>query len=140
MRILTGIAVAVLCLALPSCASPPRHADGERPASRIVDERDNGTTVQIGLHGSITVMLHSTYWTFRPVPAGVLTQTGTPAVAAQPPGSECVPGQGCGTITAVYTATAIGSQTVGANRTSCGEARMCPANESWYSVDVVVVG
>ena len=50
----------------------------------------------------------------------------------------CVPGEGCGTVTALYDAVAPGRADVNAKRTSCGEAMSCTGNLGFYRVTVVV--
>lgn len=84
----------------------------------------------------LRVVLHSTYWEFKPTSDGaVLHLVAAPQVA---PKSGCVPGQGCGTVTAVYVARRAGTATVKAERTSCGEAMGCTAAAGSYSLSVVV--
>jgi hypothetical protein len=107
----------------------------------IVDEKANGHTVRISRGGTIDVVLHSTYWKFSPLAgAGVLKPNGAPEVAASPAGSGCVPGGGCGTVTAAFTAIGDGVAEVRASRTSCGEALRCTPDQASFLVTVVVGG
>jgi hypothetical protein len=85
---------------------------------------------------TLNVVLASTYWTFQPAsnPA-VLSLQGAPVVA---PSRPCVPGGGCGTVTARYSAVTAGQSTVMAMRTSCGEAMGCTPAASRYALTVTV--
>jgi hypothetical protein len=98
---------------------------------------DAGRTVPVVQGVRLVVALDSTYWTFRPVaPGGVLRSVGPARVV--PRLSHCVPGQGCGTITAEFQATAMGTGTVEATRTTCGEALRCTPGQGDYRVQVIV--
>ena len=98
---------------------------------------DAGRTVPVVPGVRLVVALDSTYWTFRPVaPGGVLRTVGPPRVV--PRLSHCVPGQGCGTVTAEFQATGPGSATVEATRTTCGEALRCTAGQGDYRIQVLV--
>jgi hypothetical protein len=104
-------------------------------------EADNGGIVALRRGGTLTVTLHSTYWTINGSSApAVLHQTGPATTSPAPPSQHCVPGQGCGTVTATFSALTDGKADVTASRTSCGEALRCtPAQSSWV-VHVVVTG
>ena len=67
----------------------------------------------------------------------MLRPQGDPAYAPAP---GCVPGGGCGTVTATYGAVHAGRVTVTANRTSCGEALRCSPEQGSFTVAVVVSG
>lgn len=98
---------------------------------------DAGRTVPVVQGGRLVVALDSTYWTFRPVaPGGVLRAIGPARVV--PRLSHCVPGQGCGTVTAEFQATGTGTAMVEATRTTCGEALRCTAGQGDYRVQVLV--
>ena len=100
---------------------------------------DAGRTVAVAPGARLVVALDSTYWTFLPVaPVGVLRAVGPPRVV--PRLSHCVPGQGCGTVTAEFLATGTGTATIGATRTTCGEALRCTPAQSDYRVQVLVHG
>jgi hypothetical protein len=101
----------------------------------VGDSRDGGN-VALRVGQRLRVVLHSTYWAFRSVSdSGVLHLVLAPTVA---PKAGCVPGQGCGTVTAVYVARSVGKSTVKAARTSCGEAMGCTADAGSYTLTVVV--
>jgi hypothetical protein len=52
----------------------------------------------------------------------------------------CVPGGGCGTVTAAFRALAPGRATITASRTTCGEAMRCTGTDGAWEVTVVVGG
>src|SRR4029077_16219094 len=85
-----------------------------------IDENANGSTLTVASGTQIVVILHSTYWSFDSSSApSVLRQPGAPTVSPAPIGT-CVPGGGCGTVTAAFIAAGIGSAVITASRTSCG--------------------
>lgn len=131
-------AVAVLFVAVGCANSGASHAaTTPLPIVQIGDARDGGT-VSLRVGQKLRVVLHSTYWEFKPVATPlVLRAASAPQVA---PKSGCVPGQGCGTVTELYVARSVGRATVKAARTSCGEAMGCTAAAGEYSVLVVVGG
>jgi len=97
----------------------------------------NGLTVDLQPGQLLKVVLSSTYWMIHgSSDSGVLSQLSGPTTQPQPSG--CVPGQGCGTVTAVYRAIAPGRAQVSASRGTCGEALGCTAATSSFVVYVVV--
>jgi hypothetical protein len=117
-----------------STTSTPKTA----PPLTLTDT-DNHRTVTVHRGTEVDVVLHSTYWTYPPGPTGnVLTSLGQPAYAPDPL-TRCVPGGGCGTATARYLAANLGSATVTASRTSCGEAMGCTGGRGAFDVTVTVV-
>jgi hypothetical protein len=127
-------ALALTAVAVAGCDRP-----GSAVGQQIqLDETDKGHTVRVAPGERITVVLHSTYWRFAPLPStDVLSMDGEPVVAAAPPGT-CVPGGGCGTVTAGYFARGVGSTALTASRTSCGEALGCSPDQASFSVTLVV--
>ncbi|MFE6051579.1 hypothetical protein ACFQ6N_12515 [Kitasatospora sp. NPDC056446] len=108
------------------------------PAAVTVDEHADRTTLKVAVGTSVTVVLHSTYWSAASGSApDVLAPAGTPTTAPSP---SCRPGGGCGTVTASFTARAPGSARVTATRTSCGEALACTSGQGAYEVTVEVSG
>jgi hypothetical protein len=108
------------------------------PTTVSLSDQDSGRTVEVANGGTVTVVLHSTYWSFDPPSNGsVLQVSSAPTVAPAPPG-QCVPGAGCGTVTVRYRAVGHGSAVIAANRTSCGEAMRCSPAQGTYRVTVVV--
>ncbi len=102
-------------------------------------ESDNGRTIMLSVNDELVVRLNSTYWQFVvPAPGGAVVSLGPQEVKASAPGSGCVPGAGCGTVTAMFRAVAPGQVTVSADRTSCGEALRCVGAEGTYRLHLVV--
>jgi hypothetical protein len=114
------------------------------PARGHVDatDTDNGTTRVLHRGDTLTVTLHSTYWTITGSSnSAVLVAQGPQRTQADPPSSHhCVPGQGCGTVTESFTATGDGTADVGASRTTCGEAMRCTPAQSTWLLHVTVTG
>ena len=136
---LTAAATACGSSAKPTATSAATSTTIATPNAATVTatDKDNGTTVAAKVGSRVDVVLASTYWTFAPVSdASVLRPVGTPVVNAQLKG--CVPGQGCGTVTASFAAVAPGTAVVSASRTSCGEAMRCSAAAGSYRVTVAV--
>ena len=104
----------------------------------LVTEADNGRTLMVPVGSELTLELGSTYWQVGDSsdPA-VLELVSGPAVSAAGMGA-CVPGGGCGTVTAVYRALAPGRAVIAARRTTCGEALTCTGTAGAYEVTVVV--
>jgi hypothetical protein len=117
----------------PPPTSVPAHASAVQ-----LSEGANQTTITVARGSTITVVLHSTYWTIDPPGGPVLVATGTQSFA---PGQGCgptVPGSGCGTVTLIVRAAAAGTAVITANRTSCGEALRCTPDQSTWRVTVGV--
>jgi hypothetical protein len=129
--------------ASPSHSAPPAsHSPTPSPAptAQQVSEANNRGTVALRSGGTLTVVLHSTYWQSDPASdPSVLRSQGDPTYAPDPPGA-CVPGGGCGTVTATYHALRPGRVVVTAHRTSCGEAMACVGDAGHFSVTVAVSG
>lgn len=121
----------------PSTTRPPTTPPTTAPREATVGEPDNGSTVSVPAGTTLTLVLHSTYWTVDPSSnPSVLAERGSPTVDPQSQG--CVPGQGCGTVTAHFSTVAAGTATISAHRSSCGEALRCTADQSSYRVLVRV--
>ena len=131
-------------LVLSGCA-----AGGVQPGTQPVattgqavtaTDADNGGTITMSHGGTLTVRLNSTYWRFGTKTSGAaLRPAGQPSTSAVPlNASHCVPGQGCGTVTAVFDAVAPGKAVVTASRTTCGEARACAPTQGVYQLTVLV--
>jgi hypothetical protein len=132
------IALALVFILL-GCASGAtgNAATSPLPVAHATEKNDGGT-VTIRRGQRLRVVLHSTYWEFKAVSApAVLRLTSVPLVN---PKSGCVPGQGCGTVTATYIAKTLGSAVVAAERTSCGEAMGCTGPAGGYKLTVIVRG
>jgi hypothetical protein len=135
---LMPIAFALLLVVLGCANSGSGHAATRAfPVVQVGDKRDGGT-VALHVGQKLRVVLHSTYWEFKRVSAPVVLHLVAAPVVA--PKAGCVPGQGCGTVTALYVARAAGTASVKAERTSCGEAMGCTGDAGSYTVTVVVHG
>jgi hypothetical protein len=92
--------------------------------------------VKLHVGSRLRVVLSSTYWSVDPSSnPEVLRSNGASTIDPQMGG--CVPGAGCGTVTATFTATATGSAIVTATRTTCGEALACTGSNGHYTIAVI---
>jgi hypothetical protein len=140
-----GFAVTAAALGLVGCATPAgtsltgasltatSSTVRSHPPAMATAE-DNGHTLTLTVGQRLSVRLDSTYWTFGPT-APPLRQNGQPLVSK---GGPCVPGQGCGTVTADFYAAGPGRTAVSASRTSCGEAMRCVGPAGQYRLTIVV--
>jgi hypothetical protein len=137
MRSLRLAVAGLLVLGAAACANAMTFsAPRSKPIVRITERQDKGT-VTLRRGQQLRVVLHSTYWQFQKAPnPSVLRLERAPKV--RPRLSGCVPGEGCGTVTATYLAAARGSSTVRAARSSCGEAMGCTGDNGRYTVRIVV--
>jgi len=117
-------------------STPTTAVKGSPPVVALTDT-DNGKSIVVPRGDSISVVLHSTYWSMQPPSnAMVLAQQGAPVVAPQLQG--CVPGQGCGTVTTDYLANSAGQAQLWAHRQTCGEALRCMPDQQDWRVTVTV--
>jgi hypothetical protein len=103
-------------------------------------EGDRGRVVTVAVGTTVSVVLHSTYWS--PAMSSdqrVLAPSGAPAVVPASPGT-CLPGVGCGTVTSTFVARADGEARLTAGRTTCGEARACSSPDATWEVVIQVTG
>jgi hypothetical protein len=110
------------------------------PAATIdLAEADNGRTLAVSVGATVALVLHNTYWTVQGSSnPSVLAPLGQPVYSGA--GSvKCIPGTGCGTVTATFKAVAQGHAIVSASRTSCGEVLPCTGGAGTFEVTVVVV-
>ncbi|MFD4656309.1 hypothetical protein ACFWP2_11850 [Kitasatospora sp. NPDC058444] len=140
-----ALALAAALLTLAGCAStgtgpsaPAATSAAPGPATVTVDEHADHTTLKAAVGATVTLVLHSTYWSAATSSApDVLTPDGAPTTTPSP---SCRPGGGCGAVTASFTARAPGTARLTATRTSCGEALNCPPEQRGYEVTVEVTG
>jgi hypothetical protein len=113
----------------------PVSSSSNAPTSVSLSDTANGKTVSARVGERFVVTLSSSYWTFDEPPSGVLAlvEHHTPATSA-----SCAPGSGCGGVEASFAARAVGTGTVTAHRTVCGEALRCAADERTFIVRVTV--
>jgi hypothetical protein len=115
--------------------TPPTNA----PRTVVISDQDNGHSVSLRAGERLELQLGSTYWQVDGSSnSGVLRQTAGTSVAVSPQIKGCVPGEGCGTVTALFDAVAPGRADVSAERTTCGEAMSCTGNLGFYRVTVLV--
>jgi hypothetical protein len=103
----------------------------------VATDADNGKTISIKVGQRLEVRLSSTYWVFGSSSNIAVLRSAGPQVASPQP-SGCVPGGGCGVVTASFDAIAVGRADLTAARTSCGEALRCTAEQSSYRLTVSV--
>jgi len=106
-----------------------------------LNEYSNGHTVTVNPGQHVTLVLHSTYWSIAtPRTSRPLPQVGSAVYLPRLPSTKggCVAGQGCGTVTVHYVASAPGVAHLHASRTSCGEALRCTAALSNWTVTIRV--
>ncbi len=120
-------------VALPGSAQAAKTV-----TSVALNESSNGRSVVGAVGTRLNLTLHSTYWSLVSTKtAPDLRQIGHTTVKGVAPNGagHCVPGQGCGTVSAHYVAVHPGSVRLRATRTSCGEALRCsPAQSVWTVV------
>jgi hypothetical protein len=124
--------------AITASAATVRHAAGRHAVT--VSETENGRTITVRSGSRVTLTLHSTYWSIGgSSDATVLHQVGGTSTRPAKPGT-CVPGQGCGTVSATFVALRRAEADLTASRTTCGEALRCTPGQGDYVVHVVVAG
>jgi hypothetical protein len=115
--------------------TPPTNAQGVM----VITDQDNGHSISLRAGRRLELQLASTYWQVDGSSnSSVLRLTAGTSVSVSPQIRGCVPGEGCGTVTALFDAVAPGTADVSARRTSCGEAMSCTGNLGFYRVTVVV--
>jgi hypothetical protein len=119
----------------PTTASPSAQAGGGGAVT--VADANNGQTVTLRVGTQLHVVLSSTYWQLQAGSDPSVLRIDVSPVTSPSPG--CVPGAGCGTVAATFTAVAPGHATVVATRTTCGEAMLCQGSAGHYQVEVVAV-
>jgi hypothetical protein len=127
-----------LAVATPAPA-PQTHAPAPTQAANMqVGEPENGHSVAVLVGSEVTLVLHNTYWEVQgSSDPAILALVSGPVTSAAGP-IACIPGSGCGTVTAVFRAVAPGRATITASRTSCGETLQCIGTAGAYEVTVVV--
>lgn len=120
----------------PSGVSPqPSSEPGS--SSVAASDKDDGHTIRLAVGQRLVITLSSTFWMFQASSdVRVLRADRSPKVVSA--SSSCVPGAGCGSVTATYLGVSAGRAAVTATRTSCGEAMGCTEAGSRYSLFVVV--
>jgi hypothetical protein len=138
VRILVLVSTLTAALITTTAVLTRHHhtSTGTAPRHVALDEMANGHTINVAPGATIDVVLHSTYWSFvQPADRGVLKADRPPTVTAS---SGCVPGSGCGTVTATFTAPGTGTVAIQATRTSCGEAMTCRPDQASFTVTIII--
>jgi hypothetical protein len=137
------LVTAALCATSTACGgilSRGQPGSPTSPPTGVVltaTDAENGHRITVHVGDRVSVILHSTYWNFAASSnALVMAPDGSPTVSPSPSG--CVPGQGCGTVTAAFVAIAPGSARLTASRISCGEALRCTGSAGIYRLTVTV--
>lgn len=131
------VAVVVGTTFLVACSSDGAARPPTGTAVISVGAAAGGTTVRISPGSILRVSLGSTYWRFAPdSDPDVLRRTGLTAAADT--SAPRIPGAGRGLVVATYAALAVGSATIRAARSSCGEALRCVGGQGSYRLTVVV--
>ncbi|KJS58348.1 hypothetical protein [Streptomyces rubellomurinus] len=121
-----------------SASSAAPSAPASTPAAVTADEHADRTTLKVAAGTTVTVELHSTYWSGATSTApDVLAPAAGPATSPSP---SCRPGGGCGTVATSFTARTPGTAHLTASRTTCGEALACGPQQRTYDVTVEVTG
>ena len=108
-------AVTLATFALSACGSSGPALHG---SAVTVGWSDKGRTVSVGRGARIVVELHNTYWRIRgSSDPSVVRQTGPERHASTPVG-KCVPGEGCGTVSASFRVANIAPRDSRSRRTS----------------------
>ena len=102
----------------------------------LATDADSGRSFDLHVGDRLTLVLGSTYWMVQPPAAPSILAVAAAPTASPSPG--CVPGSGCGTVTAEFVADGAGTTTVVATRASCGEARLCIGSEGHFGITVTV--
>jgi hypothetical protein len=121
--------------AIPSGGSTSPTA---MPSQLQVGDANNGHSLTVVVGSEVTIQLGNTYWMIGASsdPTVLALVSGPTASGAAP--SACLPGMGCGIVTAVFRALAPGQATISASRTTCGEALLCTGSAGVYEVTIVV--
>lgn len=119
-------------------AVAPTALPGGPTSTTEIGEANKDQSLAISVGATVTLVLHNIYWKVQGSsnPA-VLALVGPPVYSGAGP-IACIPGTGCGTLTASFKAVAPGSAVIFASRTSCGEALQCTGGAGTFEVTVVV--
>ena len=125
--------------AAPASPGASQAAPAAAPSGELdISETAKGETLTVEVGATIRLILHNTYWNIEQGnPAAVLALAAAPVYSAAG-AVACIPGTGCGTVTATFRALATGRAVISASRTSCGEALACTGGNGAFEVTVIV--
>jgi hypothetical protein len=112
--------------------------------SRVLNENSANKLYAVKLGSTFHLVLHSMYWTLNAPAAGsAIKVLGDPVSSPIMPGPDApancrLPGMGCGTLDWSMKAVRMGTISLIATRTSCGEALKCTDANGRFSVRVRV--
>ena len=148
MTVRGWVAATAVAGALAGCGTAPGTSSSTPTASvatspsagpsTVLRDADRGRTVTVHVGTTIELVLASTYWQVHPSSDAAVVAGTVAAVVSPDPLNGCVPGQGCGTVTAMFRAVASGTAALSATRAACGEALRCTGDAGTYTVTVVV--
>jgi len=128
---------AVLMFAGGPTAISLNSASASASSLVVLAESSNGKVVSVAKGSHFSVTLHTTYWSIHTISNHSVAQIGKTVVKGSL-ANACAPGQGCGTVTATYVANKVGTVTLKASRTTCGEALRCSTSQGHWTVVVRV--
>lgn len=126
--------------ALPACGSSSPQPSLGQGRTVVIGDNDRGHTVDVHKGDVIQLVLHSTYWQPALPMDGAVVAQGDVRRQATHTSARCVPGAGCGTVSATYVAERDGQTLLTATRATCGEAMRCVGDNGAYEVTVRVTG
>lgn len=135
---LLGLVAVSLAACAPSTSSISKDTGVPATPTVEVTSSFNGSELHTAMGHLLHLVLEGQGWTFTASPSS-LVSVETPSSGSIPP--ECSgprQTQSCGTTSITYLAKAIGTVTLRATRTMCGEARRCVGSEGDYFVTVVI--
>lgn len=94
----------------------------------------NGSTVVVKAGERFSIVLDSTYWQFTGSEDPAIAKRLLDPAYAPKETNPAIRGTGEGTVTAHYEAVAPGSTTISAQRTTCGEALLCPPDQREFKI------
>ena len=113
-------------------------------APRQLNENSANKLYAVKVGSTLHLVLHSMFWTLNAPAAGsAIKVMGDPVSSPIMPGPDApancrLPGMGCGTLDWTIKAVRVGTVSLIATRTSCGEALQCTGTNGRFSVRVRV--
>ena len=140
--LLAAGAAGVLLVGAAGCAKLSTPAAVTLPLSAIGQMTVTADMATKGVHAPtgdlLHVVLEGTQWRFDRPAGDVLVPVGAPRLSVPSSCSTLPVGSGCGTVTMSYRAAQVGTTTIHASRTSCGEALRCDPVQADFSIAVSI--
>lgn len=102
----------------------------------IIDEAAHSTTVRVTFGKTILLVLHSTTWSIDGSSDPKVVSVGPTTTRDYPPGQNCSPGGGI--LDTTFFTRRVGSATISARRSECGDSLNCAHDLCFFTVSVVV--